>query len=811
MNNQHPRIPSDPDKGLNSQQVASQKEKGLVNGNADVKTKSIGRIIRDNVLTPFNLLNAILAALVILVGSVQNALFMGVIICNVIIGTFQEIRAKKTIDKLSLIATPKAHVIRDGVAQEISLHEIVRDDILVLQTGNQICSDAIIVRGECEVNESLLTGESDPVVKKPGDLLLSGSFLVSGTCRARVEHVGEENYTAKISASAKYIKKPNSEILFSINRIIKWIGFALIPIGLALFLKQMFLSGQPFGRAIVSTVAALVGMIPEGLVLLTSVVLAVSVIRLSRHKTLVQELFCIETLARVDVLCLDKTGTITEGTMELNETIPLAEGDRSQIDCALGALMAALPDTNPTADAIRGAYGALNPDWSCEQVVPFSSARKWSGAYFSNHGSYILGAAEFVLGEAAAPLQQNIQQYAQNGQRVLILAHSKEPFGDKTLPEHVSPLAFLVISDKIRPEARQTLEYFAEQGVELKVISGDNAVTVSHIAQRAGLKDGANYVDATTLKTPEQLAEAAGKYSVFGRVTPQQKLELVKALKKQGHTVAMTGDGVNDVLALKEADCSVAMASGSDAARTVSQLVLLDSNFASMPLVVREGRRSINNLQRSSSLFLVKTIFSTILAIVFIFLNRDYPFLPLHLTMISTVCIGAPSFLLALEPNNERIKGHFIANVLQKAIPGAITMALTVIAISVISSFVSLSQNQVSTLCVMATGFVSLLVLLRICLPFNWIRGGLFCLFSLAFAAECILAMYVVPEHLLNMVPMTGTMAILLTILCACAAVLMVLFIQLTDRLLVPLINRLFEASGKKLRQQALQKENRPQ
>ncbi len=798
MENEQARISSPPELGLTAEQVAAQTAKGLVNGSAEVKTKSIGQIIRDNLLTPFNLLNAILGALVILAGSPHNALFLGVITCNIIIGTAQEIKAKKTIDKLSLIAAPKAHVVRDGQAQEIDLHQIVLDDILALAAGNQICADAIVSQGECEVDESLLTGESDPVLKREGDLLLSGSFVVSGACRARVEHVGAENYAAKISANAKYIKKPNSEISASINQIIKVIGFSLIPIGAALFCKQLFLSGQTFSRAIVSTVAALIGMIPEGLILLTSVVLAVSVIRLSRHKTLVQELFCIETLARVDTLCLDKTGTITEGAMQLDEVVPLEGAAREEIDAALAALMRALEDANPTSAAIRAVYGAQQPGWTCSQTVPFSSARKWSGAYFPEHGAYLLGAAEFILGENAAPLTAEIERYSHNGQRVLLLARSAAGFAEKALPPDPVPLALLAISDVIRPEAPQTLAYFAEQGVDLKVISGDNPVTVSNIAKRAGLKDGGNYVDASTLETPEQLAQAAAKYSVFGRVTPQQKLELVTALKQQGHTVAMTGDGVNDVLALKEADCSIAMASGSDAARTVSQLVLLDSNFASMPLVVREGRRSINNLQRSSSLFLVKTIFSTILAIVFIFLNRDYPYLPLHLTMISTVCIGAPSFLLSLEPNNERIQGHFIANVMQKAIPGGVTMALTAIAVSVISGFTAMSQNEISTLCVICAGFVALLVLLRVCLPFDMIRRGIFWLFSAAFAAECLLAMYVVPERLLNMAPMTGTMGIVLPILCGCAAAVMLLLILIVDRCLVPLLNRALEKAADK-------------
>ncbi len=807
MSEESRRIEASPEEGLRSDQVQSRIEAGLVNGEPEKRTKSIGRIIRDNVLTPFNLLNAILAALVISVGSFQNALFMGVIVCNVIIGTFQEIRAKQTIDKLSLIATPKAHVIRDGTAREIMVHEIVLDDILDLHAGNQICADAIVLTGECEVNESLLTGESDPVVKKPGDMLLSGSFLVSGSSRARVEHIGEENYASRISAGAKYNKRPNSEIMRSINQIIKWIGIALLPVGSALFCKQLFLSGQPFDRAIVSTVAALVGMIPEGLILLTSVVLAVSVVRLSRKKTLVQELYCIETLARVDVLCLDKTGTITEGTMQV-DSMETADGcSREEAEQALAALMHSLDDRNPTADAVRVRFGDRTVDWECTETVPFSSARKWSGAAYRGRGIYVMGAAEFILEEIPDDLQARIHAGSSKGQRVLILAHSEESFQEKHLPRSIRVIAVLMISDKIRDEAPQTLRYFAEEGVTLKVISGDNAMTVSQVAIKAGLKDGANYVDATTLKTPEDLKDAAERYSVFGRVTPQQKLDLVKALKANGHTVAMTGDGVNDVLALKESDCSVAMASGSDAARTVSQLVLLDSNFASMPLVVREGRRSINNLQRSASLFLVKTLFSTILAVCFIFLNRDYPFMPLHLTLISTVCIGAPSFFLALEPNNERIKSHFILNVMQKAIPGGITMALCVLAITVLSGLIPMSQNEISSVCVMGAGFVSLLVLLRTCLPLNAFRTAIFTVFTLAFAAECAICMYWLPDFILKMiktsnsmaimVPMTGNMLLVLSFVCAGSAMVMYLLVLLTKKVLIPFMDRFFESREK--------------
>ena len=784
------RISADPEIGLTKEQVAQRFQEGWVNQEVEIKTKSIPRIVRDNLITPFNILNLILGVLVISVGSLQNALFLGVMFFNTIIGIFQEIRAKQIIDKLSLIAAPKAHVIRDGQKQDLDIHSIVLDDILALSSGQQICSDAIVCQGECEVNEALITGESDPVLKRPGDLLLSGSFLVSGHCFARVEHVGAENYAAKISASAKYIKRPNSEIMTSINKIIKWIGISLIPISIALFCKQLLISDQEVSRAIVSTVAALVGMIPEGLVLLTSVVLAVSVIRLSQHKTLVQELYCIEMLARVDTLCLDKTGTITEGTMQVDQLIPLEEPEKApaSYETILSALVTSLPDTNPTFLALKDAYPA-SCAWTSTHVIPFSSARKWSGVTFEGIGSFVIGAAEFILKEQFHQVQDQIETYSNQGHRVLLLAHFPETLAEKTLPETIIPLALLLISDKIRAEAKKTLEYFAEEGVTLKVISGDNAITVSNIAQKAGLADAANYVDATTLETTEQLEEAAEKYSVFGRVTPHQKLDLVKALKKKGHTVAMTGDGVNDVLALKESDCSVAMASGSDAARTVSQLVLMDSNFASMPLVVREGRRSINNLQRSASLFLVKTIFSTIIAICFIFINRDYPFLPIQFTLINAFTIGAPSFLLALEPNKERVQGRFVTNVLMKAVPGAITMSANVLLVMAISMYIPFSVEQLSTLCVLATSFTGLLVLFRVCWPLNWVRGGLFCVLSAALIAALFLGMYVLPTELLSLVPLTKSMVWSLLPLLGLDIVLMLVLPFFVDKVLIRLVD----------------------
>ena len=709
---------------------------------------------------------------------------MGVIICNIFIGTVQEIRAKKTIDKLSLIAEPKAHVIRDGIKQEIAIHDIVMDDITFLGAGNQVCSDAVVIEGECEVNESLLTGESEPVLKQPGDHLLSGSFIISGNCHARVEHVGKDNYAAQITDNAKYVKKPNSEIMRWTNRIIKYIGFTLIPVGIALFCKQVFISHQGFNDAIVGVVAALIGMIPEGLILLTSVVFAVSIIRLSQHKTLVQELYCIETLARVDVLCLDKTGTITEGTMEVTDVLPLHDTTNEELNIALGSLIHALEDDNPTFNAVK-TYCDQYDKLTCNHIVPFSSARKWSGASFDENGSYIFGATEFILKDSS-PYQEIIKEYSEKGQRVLMLAHSPHQIQDKELPAEIHPMAFLFISDKIRAEAPDTLAYFAEQGVDIKIISGDNAITVANIAKKAGLKTAEQYVDATTLQTPEEIKEAAQKYSVFGRVTPQQKLDLVKALKEQGHTVAMTGDGVNDVLALKESDCSIAMASGSDAARTVSQLVLLDSNFASMPKILKEGRRSINNLQRSSSLFLTKTIFSTINAILFIFLHFDYPFQPIQLTLISALTIGAPSLILALEPNKERIKGKYIVNVIRKSIPGAMTMVFNIVALAIVCSFIHFNSTEISTLAVMITGFAGLLVLLKVSLPFNWIRCALFFTMLGAF----IFAIFILKD-LFSLASITLPMFYCFLVLAGFAIIVFVLFSLLIDKLLSKQIDRL--------------------
>ena len=729
------RFYPDPAQGLMPQQVEQRMAQGLHNGDSGVKSKTEGQIIWENVFTFFNLLNFALALAVILVGSPRSALFMGVIISNIVIGSFQGIRAKHTIDKLSLISSPKANVIRAGQTYQIPVEDVVLDDILLFSAGNQICADATVSTGECEVNESLLTGESDPVLKSPGDPLLSGSFIVSGSCAAQVERVGAESYANKIAGDASYMKKRNSEIMNSIDFIVKIIGFAILPIGGLLFWKQYFVLGNTIKESVVSTAAAMVGMIPEGLVLLISLAFAVSVIKLSARKTLCQDMYCVETLARVDTLCLDKTGTITEGCMQVDELKPFEGYSPQDMRQGLLGLVHSLTDSNPTFMALKDwLAGDERPEgWRAGATVPFSSARKWSGAYFPGKGTYVMGAGEFILGAAFQPYKAQAESYSQRGQRVLLLARSELMFDGKELPGELRPMGLVLISDKIRKEAPDTLRYFADQGVDLKVISGDNAVTVSNIARKAGLENADRYVDATTLRSEEDIQRAVREYSVFGRVTPQQKLSFVKALKAQGHTVAMTGDGVNDVLALKEADCSIAMASGSDAARTVSNLVLLDSNFASMPVVVQEGRRSINNLQRSSSLFLVKTIFSALIGVLFIFINYPYPFEPIQQTLISTLTIGIPSFILALEPNNDRLKGKFINNVIRMCIPAALTMTANIVVLCALAAPLALTTVEASTMAVITTAMTGFIMLFKVSAPFNTLRGALFFLLLSAF------------------------------------------------------------------------------
>ena len=695
--------------GLTSNEVKERQEKNLVNYDTSLPTKSIKRILFDNFFTIFNFLNLFLAILVFLVGSYKNMIFLSIVIINTAISTFQEIHSKKIVDKLSVLASSKAKVVRDGQKQEISIHEIVLDDILEFNTGDQIATDSIILKGEVGVNESFLTGEPDSIPKKAGDTLLSGSFIVSGKCIAKVIHIGEENYTAKISSDARYVKKVNSEIMNSLNKIIKILTFAIIPIGIALFIVQLHLQNLSIQDSVIKTVAAIIGMIPEGLILLTSTVLAVSVIRLSKSKVLVQELYCIETLARVDTLCLDKTGTLTEGIMEVKDFIPINDSI-DNMNNILANIAKFSEDENPTINAIKDYFKEISYEFVPIEKISFSSKTKWSGISFKDVGTYIVGAPEFVLKDKFTNYKYIINKYAED-YRVIALAYSKKNIREKEIPDDLELIGIILISDKIRKEAFQTLEYFYKQNVDIKIISGDNPITVSTIAKHTGVKDYEKYIDMSTIDENKDLIDIVNNYTIFGRVSPTQKKSLIMALQNSGKSVAMTGDGVNDVLALKAADCSIAMQNGSDATKCVSQIILLDSNFASMPKVVNEGRRTINNITRSASLFLVKTIYSTILALMFLFMGNAYPFVPIQLTLISAITIGIPSFILALEPNRERVRGNFLRNVISKSIPTGITVAINILLISILNKLNIISNEYYSSLCVISTSICGLILL----------------------------------------------------------------------------------------------------
>lgn len=737
-------ITTDMEKGLTADEVQQRIDSGKINGDQNVKTKSVAQILRENILTFFNFIFIVFAVLICFfidssekfLTIVGNFGFLILIVFNALVGIVQELRAKHTIDKLSLISAPKAVVIRDGEQKEIAVKDIVLDDITVLASGSQICADSFVVEGSIEVNESLITGEPDAILKNVGDKIMSGSFVVSGNAKAQVEHVGMDNFATKISAGAKYFKKPNSEIWRSLMFIVKVMATILVPMGVMLFCVKYFAQENPeqaekiittlFGykinqylsTTVLGTVATLIGMIPSGLVALSSTVFCVSVIRLSRHKTLAQDLYCIETLARVDVLCLDKTGTITEGTMDVNSIEPVKNREIAEIKQIIKNVTSALEDNNATINALRSYVADIDVSCTAEQIVPFSSARKWSGARI-NGVSYVIGAPEFVFKKKTKTLEKTTEEMAKKGYRVMVVASSKNKFADSELPSALKLESFIYITDKIRAEAPDTLRFFKHEGVTVKVISGDNPETVRAVAMRAGLEDCDNIIDMSTLTTEEEVYDAATKYTIFGRVLPDQKLMLVKALKKAGHTVAMTGDGVNDVLALKEADCSVAMASGSDAAKNVSSLVLLDSNFSSMPRVVAEGRRSINNLERSAALYIMKTVYNTLLALLFMVVTVPLPFTPQNLTIMGAVTIGMPSVVLALEPNADRVTGRFLPKVLSNALPGGITVLLGAIAVILCNRFflTNLTDAQSQTVFIWVITFVGFLLLFKVSLP----------------------------------------------------------------------------------------------
>lgn len=726
--------------GLTKEQVEQKTAEGLVNGEIDVKTKSYAQIVKENLFSLFNLVNVILVACIIYVGSWKNALFFLVVIWNFLIGTIQEIRAKRTIEKLSLLSAPKAHVLRDGKVEDIALKDIVLGEIMVLKNGNQVCADCVVLDGECQVNESLITGESTPILKKKGDHLLSGSFLVSGKVKAETENIGQDNYVTKITLGAKFYKKSGSVIMNSVKMIVRVVAIAIIPLAGLFVWNNFFRVDQPFDEAMVHTVAAISAMIPGGLVLLVSVVLAVSVVRLAVHKTLVQDLYCVENLARIDVLCLDKTGTITEGKMSVEEIIPAFEDeDESKLKAAskeIEIFAKSMEDDNSTINAIRDYFG-ISADDMAENVkanaknimtVPFSSERKWSLLHLKNaKRSYIMGAPEFVFPDSDGRFEKILEEYKLAAKRVVMFASSENSPEGMALPKDIKPLAFIIIGDKIRENAKETLEYFRKEDVLLKVISGDDPLTVSNIAKEAGLLNADKYIDASELDSLEKIEGAVEKYTIFGRVTPYQKLDIVKALKSHGHAVAMTGDGANDVLALKEADCSIAMQSGAEAARNVANMVLLDSNFASLPIVVAEGRKSINNLQRSAALYLTKTTYAFIMAILFIFMvSIRYPFESIQVTLIGGMTIGIPSFFLALEPNNERIKSHFLFNVFKVAIPtGVMTLAAILTAVFYAKNNLGADAVQYSTIATYVALIVGFITIFDICGKLTLWKGAL--------------------------------------------------------------------------------------
>lgn len=725
--------------GLTAQQVQEHRMHGWTNQPVDPPSKTTKEIIQENVFTYFNLIFLVLAVLLCLVGSFRDLTFLPVIVLNTLIGIIQETRAKKVLDNLTMLNAPHAMVIRDGKKSQINAEDLVIDDIVIFEAGNQVCADAEVCAGEVQVNESLLTGESDEITKRKGDQLMSGSFIVSGQCHARLDKVGADSYISRLTLEAKAMQNTEqSEMIRSLDKLVKWVGVAIIPIGIILFIQAFVFQGEGFRSSVTSMIAAVIGMIPEGLYLLASVALAVSSIRLAQKKVLLHDMKCIETLARVNVLCVDKTGTITENTMEVQDVIPTKEyeeGELRPLSELLGDFTAAQSSDNITMEAMKR-YFKIASGKKAVAKTGFSSASKYSSVTFEE-ASYVLGAPEFVLKEQYENYEKAISAHASKGARVLVFGTAKEEPDGKPLKEAVTPLAYVLLANPIRQEAKETFTYFAEQGVEVKVISGDNPLTVSEVAKEVGIAGAERYVDASTLHTEEEMRAAVLNNAVFGRVTPNQKRKFVQILKEEGKTVAMTGDGVNDVLALKDADCSIAMASGSDAAAQASQLVLLESDFSCMPEVVLEGRRVVNNIQRSASLFLVKNIFSFLLSLVSFVFMFTYPLEPSQISLISMFTIGVPAFFLALEPNKNIIKGHFLTNVFLKALPAALTDVLAVGALVIFGRTFGVSSADISTAATMLLSIVGFMILYTISAPMNVLRsvilGG--CIVGLLFCS----------------------------------------------------------------------------
>ena len=704
--------------GLSLIEVTERIQANLIN-DTESNTRSYFFIVFSNVFTFFNFIFVGLAIWLISVGAYSDLVFMSVVLLNISIGIFQEVRAKQTVDKLSIMNAPTAHVIRDSIAEQIPSKEVVLDDIIILQAGNQVPADSIIKSGTIEVNESLLTGESDLIKKSLGDTLLAGSFIVSGICYSRVDACGKSTYVSKLTKEGKVLKKPKSEILTALNYLIRIVGLIILPIGYFSYMNSVAL-GLSSIETVVKTSASIIGIIPAGLYLTTSIALAVSSMRLAKNKALVQDLYCIEMLARVDCICLDKTGTITDGTMSVEEFIPVKAKEKSKK--LISSMMHHLLDSNQTADALKEYFGS-DSHYDQMELLPFSSERKYSAVRFKRIGTYVLGAPEFIL-KMTPEIYFEVNKYSGKGKRVLVLAKVDKIVNDK-ISGKTTLEAYIIIDDHVRDDARQTIDYFNTNGVDIRVISGDNAVTVSEISRKAGIKNYQNYISLDGLSN-EDVIEAAEKYTVFGRVVPEQKKLLIETLKANGKKVAMTGDGVNDILALKAADVSIAMASGSEAARNVSQLVLMDSNFSNLPRVVKEGRRVINNIEKVASLFLMKTVYSLLLVLLTLIVLKPYPFRPIQMTLIELLVIGIPGFMLALEKNTDIVTGKFIQKALKKALPGSIVVFLNISILYLFQDTLNLTHTEVSTISAVTTLVAGLIMLFLFCQPFNKYRTVLF-------------------------------------------------------------------------------------
>lgn len=742
--------------GLTQAEVEARIADGQVNAIQDSSNRSVKDIVMGNTLTFFNFINVVLLALVLSVRSYKNMLFIFIIIANTLIGIFQEIKAKITLDKLKILTVSHVDVIRDGVKKSVTVSELVKDDVILLKSGGQIPADGVILDGEVDVNESLLTGESDSIHKTCGSKVLSGSFVTSGKAMCLLTEVGHDCYMEKLSSEAKQFKRYKTELQRNLDTILKFISIIIVPLGIILFAKQYWISGSTYEQAALDTVAAVLGMIPEGLVLLTSVALALGAVRLARRSTLVRELFCIETLARVDTLCLDKTGTITEGHLCVQGEESVKEDvDLEQL---MGRMVGALGDENETFQVLRQHY-KRNQSANTKFVLPFSSERKFSGVVFEGEGTYLMGAYQFIFPQADPAVLEKIAEYASQGLRVLTVAHSPNEMTDYTLAEDFEIVGFVFMTDVVRKNAPDILGYFEEQGVDLKVISGDDPVTVAAIAARAGLKDADKYIDATTIHTDEEMEDAILKYSVFGRVTPKQKQQMVRLLKQNGRTVAMTGDGVNDVLALKDADVSIAMASGSEAAKNTANLVLLNSDFASLPHIVNEGRRVINNIKAAASMFLIKTGFSVLTALLTIIVGQNYPFQPIQLSVINGCAVAIPTMLLQLEPSFQKVNKHFFREVLRMSMPAAITITAMITIINNIGHSIGTPREMLSTVCVLATGWVYLITLRQVYSPMTGYRKFVIYLMQTAYLVAMVIGQRIMELVGLNFTCVIVTLA----------------------------------------------------